>query len=229
VSVQVKVCGITRLADALAAVEAGADALGFVFYRFSPRCVEVAAAAAIIARLPAFLGKVGLFVNPDVSTVRQALQAAGLDTIQLHGEETPQFCGQFTSVKVIKALRIKDAQSLKLPVQYRTDAWLLDAFVPGVRGGTGATFNWGLAAEARKLALTCQPASASARTGSWLEHRPDLGIPIILAGGLVPENVGEAVRQAQPYGVDVSSGVESAPGKKDPARLRAFIAAAKGA
>lgn len=201
-SVRVKICGITSVADARAALEAGADALGFVFYEASPRHVTLETAREIIAALPPFAARVGVFVNPAEDLVRQAL-ACGLDTLQFHGEEPPEFCGRF-GIRAIKGFRLQDDVALLTCMDYKGFPWLLDSFVPGQPGGTGAVFNWELAVKAKKSNPT-----------------------IILAGGLTPANVAEAVRKVRPYAVDVSSGVESAPGKKDLAKLRAFIAAAK--
>ena len=142
-------------------------------------------------QLPPFIIKVGVFVDPTEESVLRAIGECGLNLAQFHGNETPEFCRLFP-VMTIKAFRIKDADSLKALTDYPTDAWLLDAYVKDKLGGTGAKFNWDLAIEAQKL-----------------------GRPIFLAGGLTPENVGDAVSKVQPYAVDVSSGVESAPGKKD--------------
>ena len=203
-NVKVKICGITRTTDALAAADAGADALGFMFYVSSPRCVNHERAAQIIRELPPFVARVGVFVNPTEAEVREAIARCGLDTLQFHGEETPEFCRKF-GLKVIKAFRIRDAASLQATGAYSGEAWLLDSYVAGQLGGTGSRFNWDLAVEAVR----------SRR-------------PVILAGGLTPENAAEAVRQVRPYGLDVSSGVESAPGLKDAAKVHAFIAAAKG-
>jgi phosphoribosylanthranilate isomerase len=199
----VKICGITSLADAKGAVAAGADALGFNFYEKSPRCIPLTEAKKISILLKAEILRVGVFVNATKEEVTQAIQACGLSLLQFHGEETPEYCAQF-NLKSMKAFRIRDAESLKGLARYPTDAWLLDAYSPGARGGTGATFNWALAKEAQKL-----------------------GKPIFLAGGLTPENVAEAVRQVRPYGVDVAGGVESSPGKKDPAKVEAFIKAVR--
>jgi phosphoribosylanthranilate isomerase len=201
--VKVKICGITNLADGMAAAEAGADALGFVFYDQSPRGISVEAAAALIRQLPAFIMKVGVFVNAPEDLVVWAIRECGLNLLQFHGEESPEYCLQF-GLMSMKAFRIRDAASLQPLLGYHTDAWLLDAYTPDKPGGTGETFNWDLALEAR----------------GW-------GRPIFLAGGLTPGNVAEAVRRAQPYGVDVSSGVEAAPGRKDLAKVIAFIRAAK--
>lgn len=202
-SVRVKICGITNLDDALAAVDAGADALGFMFYEKSPRNLPVKVAADIIRRLPPFVAKVAVFVNATEETVRKTAAECGLDTLQFHGDEKPQFCGKFSPLKVYKAFRIQGPESLRLLQHYDTDAWLLDSFVPDTLGGTGAKLNWDWAVEATKL-----------------------GRPIILAGGLTPENVAGAARNVRPYAVDVSSGVESSPGKKDHKKICDFIAAA---
>ena len=203
-SVKVKICGITQLDDALAAVEAGADALGFMFHEPSPRHLTPSAAAKITRHLPPFVAKVGVFVNASADVVRRIVAECGLDAVQLHGDETPEFCGQFAPLKVIKAFRIRDEKSLLPLSDFETDAWLLDSFVPGKEGGTGTTFNWDLANQAKES-----------------------GRPIILAGGLTPENIAEAVHEVWPYAVDVSSGVEAAPGRKDAALVRAFIAAVR--
>jgi phosphoribosylanthranilate isomerase len=197
---KVKICGITRLPDALAAVEAGADALGFMFFAGSQRNIAPAAAVQIIRALPPFVAKVGVFVNASADTVRATIAECGLDTLQFHGEETPEFCRQFAPLKVVKAFRIQNAESLKPLPDYAVDAWLLDSHVPGQRGGTGEKFNWDLACQAKEL-----------------------GRPVILAGGLTPENVADAVQQVWPFGVDVSSGVESAPGQKDAGLVRRFV------
>jgi phosphoribosylanthranilate isomerase len=204
-SVKVKICGITNREDAQAAVAAGADLLGFVFCEDSPRHVTVAEAAVIAQIVPPQVVRVGLFVNAPEERVAEALSACGLQLLQFHGDETPEYCRQFGAMSM-KAFRMKDAATLQHLREYPTDAWLLDAFVPNQRGGTGHTFNWELAVAAVKL-----------------------GKPVFLAGGLTPENVAAAVRQVQPFGVDVSSGVEAAPGKKDHAKVRAFVQAAKSA
>lgn len=203
--VKVKICGLTNLPDALAASEAGADALGFVFCEQSPRTVSLEAAAGIIRQLPPSVVKVGVFVNAGEEFVRRAIAECGLNLLQFHGDESPAYCLQF-QLMAMKAFRIRDAASLQALKEYRTDAWLLDSYAPGKLGGTGEKFNWDLAVEAQKL-----------------------GRPIFLAGGLNPENVADAVRCVRPYAVDVSSGVEKAPGKKDHTRVSAFIQAAKSA
>jgi phosphoribosylanthranilate isomerase len=203
-SVKVKICGITSTADALSAAEAGADALGFMFYDRSPRAVSISTAAEIARRLPPYVIKTGVFVNASPDLVVRAIGDCGLGLLQFHGDESPDYCVQFGLMSV-KAFRMRDPESLKPLHDYHTDAWLLDAFSPEAYGGTGEKFNWDLAIEAKKF-----------------------GRPIFLAGGLTPENVANAVRTVQPYGVDVSSGVEASPGKKDVAKVQAFIQAAKG-
>jgi phosphoribosylanthranilate isomerase len=200
--VKVKICGITNLEDALMAVEAGADALGFVFFRGSPRFISPEQAVAIIRNLPPFVQTVGLFVNEEEATVNRVADRCGLDLVQLHGEETPDYCDKI-SRRVIKAFRIKDAASLDGIENYRVAACLLDAWSPASHGGTGTTFNWDIAARV----------SSSQR--------------IILAGGLTPDNVAEAVATVNPYAVDVSSGVESSPGIKDAALVSRFIRSCK--
>ena len=161
------------------------------------------AAAEIIRELPPFVAKVGVFVNASAESVQEAITKCGLDTLQFHGEETPEFCRQF-GLKTIKAIRVRDKRSLDAMQAFGSEAWLLDAFVPGKLGGTGERFDWELA---RVVAA---------------RHRT-----VILAGGLTPENVAQAVREVGPYGVDVWSGVESSPGKKDHAKMRTFVATAK--
>ncbi|HJO10279.1 MAG TPA: phosphoribosylanthranilate isomerase [Verrucomicrobiota bacterium] len=186
------------------AVDAGADALGFMFYEPSPRCVTPEQAAAIIAELPTHVARVGVFVDANEMTVRDTAAAAGLDTLQFHGSEPPEFCARF-ELRTIKAFRVKDSGSLDLLPSFRTDAWLLDSYVKGVPGGTGERFNWDLAVEAKRL-----------------------GRPILLAGGLTPDNAAEAVGQVVPFGLDISSGVEAAPGRKDASKVEALISNVKG-
>jgi len=200
--VKVKICGITILEDALAAVEAGADALGFVFYPPSPRHIHPEQAADIIRRLPPFVQTVGLFVDAELSIVNTTADRCGLDVVQLHGDETPGYC-ESVRRRVIKAFRVRDISSLDSLLQYQVSGCLLDAWSPAAPGGTGQSFNWEIAAVA-----------AAQR-------------PIILAGGLTPDNVAEAVRRVQPYAVDVSSGVECAPGRKDIDKVRTFITRAR--
>ena len=200
-SVKVKICGITSVADGLAAAEAGADMIGLMFYERSPRHISFELATEISRAVSPFVLKVGVFVNPEEDDVLRAISECGVNLLQFHGEETPEFCTRF-GVMSMKAFRVRDAGSLLALPDYPTDAYLLDAYSPAAHGGTGAKFNWDLALEAK-------------------QHSK----PIFLAGGLTHENVGAAVRQVQPFAVDVSSGVESAPGKKDSAKVRAFIQA----
>jgi phosphoribosylanthranilate isomerase len=202
-SVTVKICGITNLPDALIAAEAGADALGFVFYERSPRAISLKEAAGIISGLPASILKVGLFVNAPPDQVSRTIHECGLNLLQFHGDESPDYCLQF-GVPSMKAFRLVDAKSLEALPAYKTHAWLLDSWSPDKVGGTGQTFNWDLAVQAMKY-----------------KQR------IFLAGGLTPENVSDAIHRVHPYAVDVSSGVESAPGKKDPHKVSSFIRAAK--
>lgn len=196
---RVKICGITRLEDALEAIASGADALGFVFYKPSPRYVEPEKAAEIIRQLPPFITTVALVVNAPQAEVQRITELTRCDLLQFHGDESPEFCDAFNR-PWIKALRVKDAQSLSEEIQrYRAArALLLDSYRPGVPGGTGETFNWDLI-----------PA--------------DMPSPLILAGGLTPDNVSTAIQQLRPYGVDVSGGVEAQKGIKDPDKIHAFI------
>ena len=204
-SVQVKICGLTNVAEAQAAAAAGADLIGLMFYERSPRHVSLDQAAEIADQLAPSVVRVGVFVNPSRELVADAIARCRLSLLQFHGEEPPEFCTQF-GLMSMKAFRVRDPESLRALPNYPTDAWLLDAFTPGQLGGTGERFNWDLAVEAGRF-----------------------GRPIFLAGGLTPDNVAEAVRRVRPFGVDVSSGVESTPGRKDTAKVRAFIAAAKAA
>ena len=195
---KVKICGITNVEDALQAVEAGADALGFVFYAKSPRFVTPHEVQKIVAELPPFVTTVGLFVNEPVARVRRAMVAAQLDVVQLHGDEQAGDC-LVEGFPVIKALRVKDASSLAGLDRYQVSAILLDAWSDEHYGGSGLSFDWQL---------------AERLTGKR---------PLILAGGLKVENVIDAVRQVRPYAVDVSSGVEERPGKKDHQKVAEFI------
>lgn len=206
--VRVKVCGITNLDDALAAAEAGADALGFNFYSKSPRHVSLAKAAGILKKLPPFVGRVGVFVDPTSAEVERALASMRLDWLQFHGGEDFDFVSRFPADMVIKAFRIRDRKDLKGCRPFAgSAAFLLDAHSEGAFGGTGKAFPWEIAVQAKKL----------------------FGRPLILAGGLTPDNVGEAVKKVRPWAVDTASGVESSPGKKDPDKVRRFIKAAKEA
>lgn len=196
--IRVKICGNVTLKDTMAAVEAGADAVGFVFHAGSPRVVSPKAVAAIVSHLPPLVAPVGVFVNETPDVVRRIMSECGLAYAQLHGDESPQYCAELL-VPVLKGIRVRSREDVSVLAPYRVKAILLDAYVEGVAGGTGATFDWDLAVAAKARG------------------------PIILAGGLTPDNVVEAISRVQPYGVDVSSGVEAAPGVKDHAKIRAFI------
>ena len=207
--VRVKICGITSVEDAHAAVRSGADALGFVFVPGTPRAVTAHQAATIIRALPPFISRVGLFVDTEVSTMLETARISGVDTVQLHGDELPETCQKMRQfLRVLKAFRVRGPETLRLLEDFIgvTDAFLLDAFVPGVHGGTGARFDWAQAVEAKAL-----------------------GHPLVLAGGLNPNNVADAVGLVGPYAVDVSSGVELAPGRKDPEKVRNLIEAVRKA
>jgi len=202
-AVRVKICGITRLQDLHAACQAGADALGFVFYEKSPRHLTIATAAALVRELPPFVQAVGLFVNAEPAFIESVLQAVPLDLLQFHGDETPADCARFGR-PYIKAVRVnRDTDLLKCAADFDTArGLLLDAWVPGVPGGTGERFDWSLI-----------PAN--------------LPRPVILSGGLTPDNVAEAIQRVRPWAVDVSSGVEAAKGIKDAHKIAQFIAKAK--
>jgi phosphoribosylanthranilate isomerase len=196
---RIKICGLTREQDVLAAASLGTDALGLVFYEKSPRHVAVEQAAKLARAVPPFVTVVGLFVNPSVDYVREVLAKVPLDVLQFHGEETPEFCGQFGR-PYLKAIRVRAGVDLvQCAARYAgAQGLLLDAFVEGTQGGTGESFDWSL-----------------------IPH--DLPLPVILSGGLHAGNVAAAIRQVRPYAVDVSSGVEAAKGIKDAAKIAAFI------
>jgi len=202
-AVRVKICGITRLQDLHLACEAGADALGFVFYEKSPRHVTVELAAELVRALPPFVQSVGLFVNAEPAFIESVLKVVPLDLLQFHGDETPADCKRYGR-PYIKAVRVRaDTDLLKYAADFEAArGLLLDAFVPGVPGGTGERFDWRLI-----------PAN--------------LPKPVILSGGLTPGNIAEAVQQVRPWAVDVSSGVEVSKGIKDAHQLARFIANAK--
>ena len=200
---RVKICGITNNEDAQAAVESGADALGFVFAK-SPRQVTSEQARDIIAELPPLVSPVGVFVDEKADTIKEMCDFCGIHTVQLHGNESPLYLNDLKGYKIIKAFRIKDDDDLKPLVNYKPHAFLLDSYVKDVMGGTGTAFNWEIARQAHKYGT------------------------IILSGGLTPENVKESIQMVKPYAVDVSSGVESSPGRKDKLLMKRFIANAKG-
>jgi phosphoribosylanthranilate isomerase len=199
--VRVKICGVTRAEDARLAARLGADALGFNFWPGSRRFLEPAAARALVRALPPLVTAVGVFVNPTRDEVLRAVEASGVTVVQLHGDEPPALCASLP-LPVVKAIRVSGKSSLAALASYEVQGFLLDAPAPGF-GGSGTTFDWTLAAEVAAA------------------------LPVLLAGGLTPENVGEAVRVVRPFGVDVASGVEASPGVKDPEKLRRFILAAK--
>jgi phosphoribosylanthranilate isomerase len=202
--VRIKVCGITRLEDALTAAELGVDALGFVFYQASPRYIEPAAAADIIRRLPPFVSAVGVFVDEDINILHSILGMTGLNAVQLHGVESVDYCKTLGPIRCIKGIRLAGKFDLKKMDEFPRDVGiLLDSHEKGVPGGTGKTFDWQWAAEAQRQR------------------------PIILAGGLAPNNVVKAIHAARPYAVDVSSSLEKSPGIKDREKMTNFVAAVR--
>lgn len=200
--VRVKICGLTREQDVINAVKAGADALGFVFTDRSKRVIGAAEAAKLVREVPAFVSRVGLFMDQEAAIIRDVLEHVPLNLLQFHGREAPDFCRQF-GLPYVKALSIGDERVLNRAEKDYADAagLLLDSHAPGGPGGTGEVFDW--------------------------SEIPDIGLPLVLAGGLTPENVGQAVRRVRPWAVDVSSGVEEAPGLKSAAKMQAFINEAK--
>ncbi|TXS95686.1 phosphoribosylanthranilate isomerase [Parahaliea maris] len=202
---RIKICGITSAEDAVQACEAGADALGLVFYPPSPRAVSIARAREVAAAVPPFVQLVGLFVNERVETIEEVLSEVPLHTLQFHGDEEPAFCRRFRR-PWLKALRMREgADPVQACLAYsEASAILLDSWQEGVPGGTGKTFDWSTA-------------------------RGVFSRPVVLAGGLNADNVGKGIALLKPAAVDVSGGVESAPGRKDPARVKAFIAAVHAA
>jgi phosphoribosylanthranilate isomerase len=204
---RIKHCGITTVEDAHLAAEAGAWALGMIFWAGSPRRCDLDEAQLIGTALRRTVHLTGVFVNARLEEIDLAVATAGLDFVQLHGDEGPMFCSEVarrTGAKVIKAVRVQSRASLQAAVAYHTDFLLLDAHVEGVPGGTGQTIDWNIVRKAR------------------------LGAPVILSGGLDPDNVAAAIAVTDPFAVDVASGTESAPGVKDPAKLQAFYEAVRG-
>lgn len=199
---RVKICGITNREDALAAVELGADALGFVFAG-SPRQVTKELAKNVIKDLPPFVATVGVFVNEETDAMKSICNFCGIHTVQLHGNEDPSCLKDLQGYKIIKAFRIRDEADLKPLADYKPHAFLLDSRVEGIMGGTGVPFQWEYARQAHKYGK------------------------VILSGGLTPENIKEAINIVRPYAVDVSSGVESSPGKKDYSKMKQFLLYAK--
>jgi phosphoribosylanthranilate isomerase len=196
--IKVKICGTTSLKDAFLAVESGADAIGFIFYKMSPRNISQKEAKEIILQLPPFIETVGVFVNETSDKINRIAEQCKLNSIQLHGEESPALCRRVKR-KVIKAFRVKNADSLKSIASYKVSGFLLDSYNDGSKGGTGQVFDWNLALRVKKQG------------------------PVILAGGLNPYNVFTAIHRVKPYGVDVCSGVEKSPGIKDHEKIREFI------
>jgi phosphoribosylanthranilate isomerase len=194
--IKIKVCGITRARDAQLAASLGADAVGFIFAE-SPRRADVKTCREIISLLPPFVDAVGVFVNEDAKKVKEIAAFCRLDWVQLHGNEPPEYCRRL-GLKALKVIRVKGSRSIEQMHAYQGVAggFLLDTYVAGIAGGTGKTFNWDLAVQAKEYG------------------------PVILSGGLTPENIRLATETVMPYGVDVSSGVEASPGIKDENRLR---------
>ncbi|MEI7958645.1 MAG: phosphoribosylanthranilate isomerase [Verrucomicrobiota bacterium] len=204
--VRVKICGITTPHDAEAAIDAGADALGFNGFSGSKRFLDLAAASSWMAALPPFVTRVAVLVNPSLADAQAVLALPGVDRLQFHGDETPEFCQPFAGRGFIKALAAKDRAALLRAGQYGTASILIDAFVPGAYGGTGSLIDLELAA-------------------AFVRENP--GLRVLLSGGLTPDNVAAAVRAVRPHAVDVASGVESHSCKKDPVRMRDFITAVR--
>lgn len=202
----IKICGITNLEDAQLCVAAGADALGFNFYPPSPRYIEPRVARSIIDQLPETILTVGVFVNEPTNLVEQIANEAGVAALQLHGDETPDYCRELTNRRVIKVLATGNDFHPENALAYDVDTIMLDAFDLKLRGGTGQTIDWELARQTRSLV-------------------PQL----ILAGGLTPENVSDAIFAVNPYGVDACSSLENRPGRKTPERVKAFVEAVRAA
>jgi phosphoribosylanthranilate isomerase len=202
--VKVKICGITNLEDALSSIKAGCDALGFVFYRRSPRYITVKRAKEIIKNLPKGIIKIGVFANAKEKEIRKIANSCKLDILQFHGNESPKFCARFKGYKIIKAFRIRGRVDFKDILKYKTFAYLFDTFLKTKIGGTGKVFHW-----------------------EFLTDIDKINRPIFLSGGLTAKNVSRAINTVHPDWVDVSSSVESSPGKKDHKKVREFIKAVK--
>ena len=202
-SVRIKICGITRYEDARVSLNLGADALGFIFYPGSPRYIKPSDAARIIKKLPPFISKVGVFVNEETGSVKRTAEISGIDTVQLHGDESPEYCASM-KCPVIKAFAVQPATDISIMSQYEANGLLLDTWDSCRKGGTGMTFDWSVAARA-------------------CAQYPN----IILAGGLGPSNIAEALEAVRPYAVDVNSGVEISPGIKNPYKIKDVIEAVK--
>ncbi len=196
---EIKICGITNLEDACFAAECGVDALGFNFYEKSPRYVRPECAREIIEKIPDGIAKVGVFVNNDVLGIKETVEFCGLDLVQLHGDESPEYCRQFPSNLLIKAISPRDEGDLRRAKSYPVRALLVDAYDPLRYGGTGKRSDWRLAVRVKET------------------H------PLIIAGGLNPDTICEAIEAVRPHAVDINSGVESSPGRKDPQKVRTII------
>lgn len=197
---RVKICGITNSEDALVSIKNGADALGFVFYRKSPRYISPKKAREIVRLLPKPIIKIGVFVDSRQKTIKQIAKFCSLNMLQFHGAQTPEFCSRFTGYKVIKAFRVKDRINLKKVLRYKVFAYLFDTYIKSKPGGTGTKFNWELLRQ----------------TGNFKR-------PVFLSGGLNQNNCREAIRIVRPAWVDVSSSLEKKPGRKDHEKIKSFI------
>lgn len=202
--IKVKICGITNIEDAKAAVEYGVSALGFIFYKKSPRYISPSRARKIIDELPPFVTPIGVFVNHRERAVKDVCNFTGIRTIQLHGDEDPNYCKRLKSYKLIKAFRVQQDFIFKGITKYPVSAYLFDTFQEKLFGGTGKIFNWELLAN------------------------QTLDKPVILSGGLSPKNIAKAIKTVRPYAVDVSSGVEKSPGQKNPKLIKSFLSTAQG-
>ncbi|MFH1397717.1 MAG: phosphoribosylanthranilate isomerase [Candidatus Omnitrophota bacterium] len=202
--VKVKICGITNLEDAELAVKAGCDALGFMFYKKSPRYIDPLKASRIIKQLPKKVIKIGVFVNSPESAIRKIAKICKLNLLQFHGDETPEFCARFKDKRIIKAFRIKGVIGPEEILKYNTFAYLFDSYTKSGFGGSGKVFNW-----------------------KFVQHPECITRPVFLSGGLTEKNVCQAIKTFHPHWVDVSSGVETAPGKKDSAKVKRFIKSVK--
>ena len=196
---EIKICGITNMEDAVMAFAYGADALGFIFYEKSPRYVSPETAMSIIQNLPDEISKVGVFVNHDIHAVREIYEFCGLDLIQLHGDESPDYCREFSQSILIKAISPRNEEDLGIVNQYNVKAVIVDARESGLYGGTGKKSNWELAAKLKEMHL------------------------LVLSGGLNAGNILQGIRTVSPHAVDVNSGVELSPGKKDPKKVQSMI------
>ena len=201
----VKICGITNLDDALAAVAAGADALGFNFYKPSPRYIRPQQAREIMEQLPETLLTVGVFVNEEADAIKAIAKEAGLRALQLHGDETPEYCRELDDYYVIKTFAVSDSFDIQAAHTYKVEAIMLDTKHNNLRGGTGQVFDWSVAQQVRPVIAK-----------------------LFLAGGLSPENVANAIKTVRPYAVDACSALEDSPGKKNHERMRVFINTVRG-